>query len=726
MPNEQMSVVEGAFSLPLSIDSAGVKTYLLATTNRFLDKDIRITTTTPAAAFTVSDNVVYCSTEGYVEAGSASSGIGTVASGTITNNTSGGTSSGTINRGNQIKIGKGYYDSNIYYTAQSNSGNLNITSTNHNAFTSINVDGKATVNITGITIPDGISDSFVIITEDGEAPNSALTITNGNNRISSIANSGTVFVESYSNNHGTLQVSAYPSSGSTKDTTQTIVSNGKWVTPTVTGVNTYYGKVSVTAANASLSGSTTTVGQASAAIANTNSINATTSAPSTGVAGADYWQIKATASVSTTPKFTPSLTLSTAGWLGTAPLGSAIDVSINGDTTGASLYIPKATFTASDNTVYCATAGYIPQGSSNDVIATIGPAEVVNPGGTVTITQPSYTSATDKFSISVVADPSLCTPIVVTPGYISSTIGSLYNSGTITGSTTLNKVVVGASVSGTTTLTHSLTKGSVSTGESWTNGADSANAVTSAPSSGVYIKVSAGSLSTTLSSTGTVTSAGYGTTTYYGTASATSTTVSASAASLWVPVKSASGDTITTTAISGTDEVTIGSKANGYYPISATNVSATATINISTPGWYSGGSGKTSTLATSSQVGKIAEATFAVSGGAVTAATAGYIPAGFSIASLDTATFANVATDGVTYTDVSSSAPVLISNSGLYINAGYVGNTYISLAKLVPDIADIGTAETSAYILTGHSAYNVNGQIVAGSMAIYDGSYTYS
>lgn len=40
-------------------------------------------------------------------------------SGNITNNTSGGSSSGTITAGKQIKIGKGYYDNDIYYTAQS-------------------------------------------------------------------------------------------------------------------------------------------------------------------------------------------------------------------------------------------------------------------------------------------------------------------------------------------------------------------------------------------------------------------------------------------------------------------------------------------------------------------------------------------------------------------------------------------------------------------------------
>ena len=40
-----------------------------------------------------------------------------IPAGTVTLNTSGGTSSGTINAGQQIKLGAGYYDSDLYYTA---------------------------------------------------------------------------------------------------------------------------------------------------------------------------------------------------------------------------------------------------------------------------------------------------------------------------------------------------------------------------------------------------------------------------------------------------------------------------------------------------------------------------------------------------------------------------------------------------------------------------------
>lgn len=70
-----------------------------------------------------------------------------VGAGTITPNTSGGSSSGTINRGSQIKVGKGYYSSDIYYTAQSNSGTMPTTITANGTY---GCDGY--VNVT-VSIP---------------------------------------------------------------------------------------------------------------------------------------------------------------------------------------------------------------------------------------------------------------------------------------------------------------------------------------------------------------------------------------------------------------------------------------------------------------------------------------------------------------------------------------------------------------------------------------------
>lgn len=91
---------------------------------------------------------------------------------------------------------------------------------------------------------------------------------------------------------------------------------------------------------------------------------------------------------------------------------------------------------------------------------------------------------------------------------------------------------------------------------------------------------------------------------------------------------------------------------------------------------------------------------------------------------LTTATFANSATSGESYVDISgtTAAPVLVSGDYLYINEGWTDNVKISLAKLVPDGSDV--KGHSEYILSGHSAYDDDGNLVAGSIQTYDGTYT--
>lgn len=91
---------------------------------------------------------------------------------------------------------------------------------------------------------------------------------------------------------------------------------------------------------------------------------------------------------------------------------------------------------------------------------------------------------------------------------------------------------------------------------------------------------------------------------------------------------------------------------------------------------------------------------------------------------LDVATFANSGASGASYVDISdtTAAPVLVSGDYLYINKGWTDNLKISLAKLVPDGSDV--KGHSEYILSGHSAYDDDGALVAGSIQTYDGSYT--
>ena len=63
-------------------------------------------------------------------------------------------------------------------------------------------------------------------------------------------------------------------------------------------------------------------------------------------------------------------------------------------------------------------------------------------------------------------------------------------------------------------------------------------------------------------------------------------------------------------------------------------------------------------------------------------------------------------------------APVLISGSGLYINEGYIKNTYIPLAKLVPDEANVATGKdgNSNLIYKTVSVYDKDAKLIAGTM----------
>lgn len=140
-------------------------------------------TITPSGSVTTAGNSrtkakATISTSGWIDAGEKTTGYsnktitptitdGTpryIIKGSVTNNTSGGTSSGTVNRGKQIKIGAGYYPNNLFYTAQANSGTLTISETN-NANTDISCDGKANVKITGINVTAG--NSFKVTVPNG-------------------------------------------------------------------------------------------------------------------------------------------------------------------------------------------------------------------------------------------------------------------------------------------------------------------------------------------------------------------------------------------------------------------------------------------------------------------------------------------------------------------------------------------------------------------------------
>ena len=98
----------------------------------------------------------------------------------------------------------------------------------------------------------------------------------------------------------------------------------------------------------------------------------------------------------------------------------------------------------------------------------------------------------------------------------------------------------------------------------------------------------------------------------------------------------------------------------------------------------------------------------------------GYITNG----TLSAATFANEATSGTTYIDLSDGLngsnaniiPEIPSGGYLYINKGYVDNFKISLSRLIPDASAVNNLAGN-YILSGHSAYDNAGNLVVGTIS---------
>lgn len=135
----------------------------------------------------------------------------------------------------------------------------------------------------------------------------------------------------------------------------------------------------------------------------------------------------------------------------------------------------------------------------------------------------------------------------------------------------------------------------------------------------------------------------------------------------------------------------------------------------------------TAASATKTYYYPIATATFSVSGSNVIVNGAGWADANRVVGTVVTATLANTPTNGQTYTSPAST-PVLLPNDGtdsyLYINAGYLPNTKISLGDLIPQAAT--APATTATMLKGFEAYDQDGKRIIGAMETYDGTYSWS
>lgn len=405
--------------------------------------------------------------------------------------------------------------------------------------------------------------------------------------------------------------------------------------------------------------------------------------------------------------------------------------------------------------------------------------------GNVSISSLTYTADSENHTFDIAATETIPAPGVNTPGFISSTKGTK-NTGTATVAATVDQVTVGVDVSGTAKVTPVIARTAKASGDSWIDAASGA-ATTSKPSAGVYVQVDAAAVSSTVTATGKVTAAGYGTTSDY--KADTASTINAgsnAAASTYVPI--AEGNVA-----SGTAEI---SSVSVAYNADGGNFDVTGAANIPAPtasaaGYVGNGAGTltgaTNGATVDASLAKIGIAAslsgtgtakpvisknaasnvdasaatttqpaagfyVAVSSPANTSsvtATAAVTSAGYGTTTngqytatnsdaltvgaeasdvtyvpITSATFDNSATSGHTYTDISSTAPILISDDYLYINKGYTGDVKISLAKLVPDDATITASTGAAYMLNGQSAYDSAGKLVVGSIPTYGGAYT--
>lgn len=111
--------------------------------------------------------------------------------------------------------------------------------------------------------------------------------------------------------------------------------------------------------------------------------------------------------------------------------------------------------------------------------------------------------------------------------------------------------------------------------------------------------------------------------------------------------------------------------------------------------------------------------------GGASVATAGWVDEttpsvsvnGDSYYPIDAATLANAGTADKVYTE--EAGPVLVSGGYLYINKGYIGDTKIPLADLVPNEANVTAGENgnSHLIYKNVSVYDKDGALIAGTMS---------
>ena len=651
--------------------------------------------------------------------------------------------------------------------------------------------------VTDVTVPKDIGFGVITTADTALDTTSDLDITNNAYRrvdISNkehgkvvIANRGNVEVTSDSSTIGNLTVSAYDSSGTPRGN-KSIVSNGKWVEPTVNAGDTYYGRVVVASGEyaALVSRHTVTTSPTVTGIIHGTVTDIGTATQPSGTDGTDYWTIvpsgTSTRGVSTAKA---KAVVGVAGYITAGEIESSettVEIRtnvINGD----SRYIPKAVIAGSstDATATTTVAPGTVSVSKQDVPSGVtqaasGNATTTAPSSGVYVAVKATAAANSTGTTSAISGSGSAT--VTTAGYAPSNLtGSISVSGTATAKTsakdssvtyvpitTATPEFIGGAMSGTATASASnanLSESSNTSGvsittactvtrsnlyydgavEGWVSKEDldlayeSSSAVMASktyyidniniPANKTFSMTCAGttSWSPTASSVGILKVYGYNGSTSEGPKTIVNngkwvTTSVNSAGTYYGKVTVASG-TITNNTSGGTSSGTInrGSQikiGKGYYASDSYYTAQENNGNLTIA--HSGTTSVDGYASISVPSTGITEGTTTVSGTTATRGTATWNDGWIDAGTMSVATFANSATSGTTYVDISSTtaAPVLVAGNYLYINKGYTDNLKISLAKLVPDGSDVkGHGE---YLLSGHSAYDNDGTLVAGTI----------
>lgn len=373
--------------------------------------------------------------------------------------------------------------------------------------------------ITKITVPKNKSFAVDMTSSTSELDSThVLTVLNGSYRQINVTNAanGCIYVDGpaktyftpnpSSSTTGTLLARGY--NDTTLDTEyQYIIKSGQWVKNTVTPSSSaqgpYYGKTTVSAVSQSTAQSI--VGNATFANTATSGVSYTdysTSAPV--LITGDYLYINA--------GYTPARKISLAR------------------------LVPDSYSTNTISTTAAMRTGYYAwDNDGKPIVGAMSNATITS--GSATISSLTYTWDTTNSRFNVTGSATVSAPTVSIAGYISSTSGEgTKNTNTASVSATLPKVGTAVDITNGGAVDITISRTAKPSGDTWTDAANGA-AITTKPTSGVYIQVNTAKNTKTLTATPKVSSAGYGTTTYYGATSNTSTVGANASSNTYIPIK---------------------------------------------------------------------------------------------------------------------------------------------------------------------------------------------